>query len=131
MKKLLLAVSALCAAAFGLPASSWAATYEKFDPATFEAAVKQGGPVLVDVKAWWCPVCASQNRTIKAAVADPRFAALRIFELNYDKQRPQWQALSVRKQGTLIGYRGGRESGRLQFVTEKAQIEGLLAGLVR
>ncbi|MFX5873795.1 hypothetical protein ABTE93_20110, partial [Acinetobacter baumannii] len=57
-----------------------AATVQKFDAAAFNAAKAAGKPVLVDVKAWWCPVCGSQNRTIKAAVTgNPAYDKLVIF----------------------------------------------------
>lgn len=130
MRKFMIAFG-LAAASFNVAAPALAATTQKFSQQAFEAAVRRGEPVLVDVKASWCPTCASQDRTIKATIADPRFARLKIFELDYDSQKPQWQALRVNKQGTLIGYRGGREAGRLQFVTDKVQITGLLDGLVR
>jgi thioredoxin 1 len=117
-------------AALSLAAAAQAAEVRKFDTASLAAAQAQGRPILVDVKAWWCPVCASQNRTIKAAIADPRYSNLLILELNYDGQKPEWRALNVRKQATLIAYRGRRELGRIEFKTDKAQINALLASTV-
>lgn len=108
-----------------------AAEVKKFDVASFEAAKAAGRPILVDVKAWWCPVCGSQNRTIKAAVANPGYDKLVIFEVNYDSQRAEWKALGVRKQGTLIGYKGRTEVGRVEFKTDKAVINNLLQTVVK
>lgn len=116
-------------AAFATPAN--AAETRKFDAASFAAAQSQGRPILVDVKAWWCPVCASQDRTIKAAITDPKYAPLVIFEIDYDKQKAEWKALNVRKQSTLIAYRGTRELGRMEYDTNKAKINALLASTVR
>ena len=108
-----------------------AAEVRKFDSASFEAAKAAGRPILVDVKAWWCPVCGSQNRTIKAATAgNPAYDKLVIFEINYDSQKPEWQALGVRKQGTLIGYKGRSEIGRIEFKTDKPLINGFLGKIV-
>lgn len=45
-----------------------AAEFRNFDHAAFTAAQAQGRPILLDVHAWWCPVCASQNHTIKKTV---------------------------------------------------------------
>ncbi len=112
-------------AAIAAPVS--AAEVRAFDQAGFAAAQAAGRPILVDVKAWWCPVCASQNHTIKQAVASPAYNKLLILEINYDKQKPSWQALGVRKQGTLIAYRGRQEVGRLEFRTDRDEISGLLA----
>jgi thioredoxin 1 len=112
-------------------APAHAAEVRKFDVAAFNAAKAQNRSVLVDVKAWWCPVCASQNRTIKRIVADPAYNQLIIFELNFDTQKAERQALSVNRQATLIGYRGQRQVGRLDFVTDKEKIGSLLAATVR
>lgn len=119
------------AAAVAVAAPASAAETRKFDAASFAAAQVQGRPILVDVKAWWCPVCASQGRTIKAAVTDPKYAPLVIFEIDYDKQKPEWKRLNVRKQSTLIAYRGTRELGRIEYETDKAKINALLATTVR
>lgn len=108
-----------------------AAEVRKFDAASFAAAKAAGRPILVDVKAWWCPVCGSQNRTIKAATAgNPAFDKLVIFEINYDSQKPEWKALGVRKQGTLIGYKGRTEIGRVEFKTDKPLINDFLRKIV-
>ena len=108
-----------------------AAEVRKFDAAAFNTAKAQNRSILVDVKAWWCPVCASQNRTIKRIVTDPAYNQLIIFELNFDTQKAERTALSVTRQATLIGYRGKRQVGRLDFVTDKAKIGDLLAATLR
>jgi thioredoxin 1 len=123
-------VPALVAVA-AVASPAYAAQVQKFDRAAFVAAQAAGKPILVEVKAWWCPVCASQGSTIKKIAADPAYGQLVIFEVNYDSQKPEWQAFGVRKQGTLISFRGKRELGRLEFVTDKAQIGALLANTVR
>lgn len=120
----------LCAALFAaisLAAPAIAAEYKPFDRATFDAAQKQGRPTLVEVNAWWCPVCASQTGTIKATVADPAYANLLILRINFDKQKPEWQAFGVTKQSTLIVFKRGRELGRVSYITDKTKIRDLLA----
>jgi thioredoxin-like negative regulator of GroEL len=107
-----------------------AAEVRKFDRASFGAAQAQGRPILLDVKAWWCPVCASQSRTIKSALTDHKYDKLVIFEINYDTQKPEWQSFGVNRQATLIAFKGTHPSGRLDFVTDKDQITGLLNALV-
>ena len=104
-----------------------AAEIRRFDSAGFAAAQAAGRPILVDVKAWWCPVCASQNATLKAALPAATYDRLLVLEVDFDKQKKEWKALGVHKQGTLIGYHGRREVGRLEFRTDKAEINGLLA----
>lgn len=89
-------------------------------------AQAKGRPILVEVKAWWCPVCASQGRTIMATTAAPQYNNLLILSINYDKQKAEWKALGAQKQSTLIGYNGAREVGRVVYTTDKAAINGLL-----
>jgi thioredoxin 1 len=119
----------LSAAVIAAPAS--AATHLPFEREAFESAKAAGKPVLVDVNAPWCPVCASQGRTIKATVKDPKYRNLIIFSIDYDKQKEEWKRLGAQKQSTLIGYRAGREVGRVAYTTDKAAITALLASTVR
>ena len=119
------------AASLAVIAPANAAEEKNFDRAAFAAAQAEGRPILVDVKAWWCPVCASQNSTIKKAVTSPDYAKLIIFNVNYDKQKDVLPAFGVNKQATLIAYRGKRQTGRLDFVTDRAQINALLASTLR
>jgi thioredoxin 1 len=108
-----------------------AAEFKPFDRATFDAAQKAGRPILVEVQAWWCPVCASQSKTIKATVIAPAYAKLLVLRINYDKQKSEWQAFAVQKQSTLITFKGGRELGRVSYITDKAKIQALLAMTTR
>jgi len=108
-----------------------AATESPFSVSALHAAQAKGEPILVDVAAWWCPTCASQHSTIKKLIADKRLDHLHIFKLNYDTQKPEWQALGVHRQGTLIGFTGKREVGRLEFQTDEALIGQLLYTTVK
>ena len=112
-------------------APAQAAEQRNFDTVAFAAAQAQGRPILVDVKAWWCPVCASQGRSIKAVVASPDYNTLIIFNVNYDRQKDVLRRFAVTKQGSLIGFRGNRQTGRLDYVTDRAQIGTLLASTLR
>ena len=62
--------------------------------------------------------------------SDRRYNSLVIFELNYDSQKAEWRSLNVRKQATLIAYKGRRELSRIEFKTDKAQINALLASTI-
>jgi thioredoxin 1 len=118
-------------AIIAIAAPAHAAQVRKFDSTAFAAAKAQNLPILVDVKAWWCPVCASQNRKIKRITANPAYNQLVIFELNFDTQKAEWKALGVQRQGTLIGFHGQRQTGRLDFITDEGKITELLAATVR
>jgi thioredoxin-like negative regulator of GroEL len=109
---------------------SRAAEFKEFDASAFAAAESQGRPVLLDVSAWWCPVCASQNATIKQTVGAAAYAKLLILHIDFDRQEAIWRGFDVVKQATLIGFKGKREVGRLEFVTDKDQIKSLLNTVV-
>ncbi len=119
------ALTAVAAVSFAAPAA--AAERQPFTAAALAAAQAKGRPILVEVKAWWCPVCASQGRTIKATTAAPQYNSLLILSINYDTQKAEWKALGVTKQSTLIGYKGKQEVGRVIYTTDKVAINGLLA----
>lgn len=123
-------LSAAAVSAFAAATSANAAEQRKFDTSTFAAAQAANRPVLVEVAAWWCPVCASQGRTIKAAIANPAYDKLLVLRLDYDSQKVEWKKLGATKQATLIGFRGNREVGRVVFQTDKQKIGELLAATV-
>jgi thiol:disulfide interchange protein len=120
-------LAAAVALAVSVSAPAFAAEFQPYSKAALTAAQAQGRPVLVDVKAWWCPVCASQSRTIKETTAAPAYNKLLVLSIDYDKQKDDWKALGVYKQSTLIGYRGAKELGRVIYKTDKAAINALLA----
>ena len=126
-----LIVATAIASAIVSAAPAAAVEYAPFTRAAFEAAQATGQPILVDVAAWWCPVCASQEHTIKEAVSDPRYTHLTIFKINFDKQKAEWKSFGVTKQATLIAFKGRREIGRIAFQTDKTLITNLLQSTVR
>ena len=123
----------LIAAAATIVAAQPALAVERqpYSAAALHSAQAQGRSVLVDVAAWWCPVCKSQEAKIKRITADPRFAKLLILRLDFDGQKNEWRALGANKQATLIGYKGRREVGRVAFQTDEALIADLLGKTIR
>lgn len=125
------------AIAFAAPAAlvaampAQAAEFADFDRAAFDAAQAQGRPILLDVHAWWCPVCASQARTIKRLATPQTYPGLIVFRINYDRQKDVWRGFGVTKQATLIAFHGRRETGRIAFMTDKAKIADLIASTGR
>jgi len=108
-----------------------AAETRPFDRAAFAAAQEADRPILVEVKAWWCPVCGSQGRTIRETVADPAYRDLIVFQINYDKQKGELPQFQVTRQGTILAYKGAQQVGRLDFVTDKPRIRALIAQTLR
>lgn len=125
----LVSAAVLAAGAFVAGPAS-AAEFRSFDRAAFTAAQAQGKPILVEVAAWWCPVCHSQEGTVKRTVAASDYDKLIVFKINYDRQKDEWKSFGVDKQGTLIGFHGTHEVGRIRFRTDKTEIANLLATTV-
>ncbi len=115
------AATALVLAFVGAPAS--ATTYSQ---SAFDAARKAGDPILVHVTAPWCSTCTAQKPIVDHLHAEPAFKNFRIFDVDFDSQKPLLRKLGVRMQSTLIVYKGEREEGRLSGATSPRAIKALL-----
>lgn len=127
---LALAVPASAALANHAPGHSQAASAVRFVPftqAAFDAAKAQGKPILVEVHAPWCPICAAQQAGIAAAQNDPANRGLVVFRIDFDSQKAAQRPLRVTRQSTLIAFNGTRETGRLLGDTNAAAIARLIA----
>lgn len=107
-------------------APAQAATVQPFSAAALEAAQRQGRPILVDVYADWCPVCRAQHNVLGRLLPKKEFENLVVLRLNFDTQKDAWKKLGVRRQSTLIVFRGSNEVRRSVAVTDSSAIEQLL-----
>jgi thioredoxin 1 len=121
----LASVAMLPLAVLAAPAPAFAIERQVYSDAAFKAAQKAGKPILIEVHAPWCPVCVAQDRTIASlSAAHPD---LMIFRIDYDSQKPLWTKFGAQKQSTLIAFRGGKETGRIAYVSDEASLAKLLA----
>lgn len=104
----------------------WALDKQLFVPTSFEAALKTGKPILVEVSASWCPVCKTQAPILNEIVAQSRFKDLVFLDIDFDSQKEALRGLRVIQQSTLIVFKDGREVGRSVGDTNRASIEALL-----
>lgn len=58
-----------------------------FDAAAFEAAQAAGKPILVEVHADWCPVCAKQKPITGKLLSRPEFRTYSSFTVDFDGQK--------------------------------------------
>lgn len=105
---------------------AFAAETAPFDQTRFAAAQKEGRPILVDIRASWCPICAAQKPIIERLSAKPEFKTLMIFTVDFDKQKDAVRDFGAQMQSTLIGFKGMKETGRSVGDTEEPSIEHLL-----
>jgi thiol-disulfide isomerase/thioredoxin len=104
-----------------------AAEIVPFSQPAFEAAQKQGKPILVQITASWCPVCAKQKPILSHLLAEPRFKDMVVYNIDFDAQKDLVREMGAQKQSTLIVFTGSSEKGRSTGETDPAAIEGLLA----
>ena len=97
-----------------------------FDAKAFEAAQTAGQPVLVEVSAPWCPICAKQKPILANLATKPKFKDLAHFDIDFDSQKDLLRKFNVRMQSTLIVFKGRQEVGRSTGDTNAASIERLL-----
>jgi len=121
----------LAAVATGLATgAASAAARVPFDRAAFDAAVKAGGPVLVDVSATWCATCHAQEAVLADLMQFPPYDAFKTFVVDYDTEKDIMRSFGTQQRSTLIVYKGGAEVGRLTGDTRADVIEALLARAV-
>lgn len=99
---------------------------EPFESRAFEAALAEGGPVLVEVYAPWCPVCRAQTVILTDLAAEPQYSALRIIKVDFDSQKDVVRAFGAQFQSTLILFVGGAEVARSVGDTSPASIASML-----
>ena len=104
-----------------------AASEQNYDKAAFAAAQAAGKPILVDIAASWCPVCAAQRPILEKLTADPAFKDLVVFKVDFDAQKDVVRAMGAQMQSTLIVFHGSTEQGRSTGDTNAGSIQALLA----
>lgn len=97
-----------------------------FNQTQFAAAQQAGRPILVDIRASWCPVCAAQQPIIEKLTADPAYKDLLIFRVDFDSQKDVVRGFGARSQSTLIAFHGPVETSRSVGDTDTDSIAKLL-----
>ena len=98
-----------------------------YTPAAFEAAQHAGKPILVEIHASWCPVCAAQAPILSELLSQPQYKEMVVFRVDFDSQKDAVKSFKARDQSTLIAYKGTHEAGRSVGDTHKGSIEALLS----
>jgi thiol:disulfide interchange protein len=92
--------------------------------------VAEGKPILLDIRADWCPTCAAQAPVIRELMAQSKFKDVTTFTIDFDKDTALLKAYNVSFQSTLIVMMGKQEMGRSVGDTSQDDIEHLLSSVV-
>src|SRR5271168_1870279 len=101
MEVILLSVAAAILLFFGVAGSAFAAQPVPFTHSAFAAAQAVGKPILVDVTAPWCPVCARQHPILSELEQRPELRDLVVFDVDFDSQKDTLKQFGVHMQSTL------------------------------
>ncbi|VVB46065.1 Thioredoxin [Beijerinckiaceae bacterium RH AL1] len=122
-----LAVFAMVAVAFALPALAADNAPQPFTEAAFDAAQKAGKPILIDTFATWCDICARQKPIIDKLLSEAEFKNLVTFRVDFDTQKDVMRKFNARLQSTLIAFRGDKEVARSVGETQPEWIEDVMS----
>ena len=123
-RRSLLVVAAL-AALYGAPA--FAAERIDYTPSAFDAALKDGKSILVEIHAPWCPTCKAQKPILADIETKPEYRDLVVVHVDFDSQKDAVKRFGARVQSTLITFKDGKETGRSVGQTDPAAIVALVA----
>lgn len=103
-----------------------AATEAPYTQQAFAASQHEDKPILVDISATWCPICAKQHPIIDQLAESPAFGELVIYKVDFDTQKDVVRSFGAQMQSTLIVFHGAKEKGRSVGDTDPDSIKALL-----
>ncbi len=97
-----------------------------YSKAEFLKAQEDGKSVVIDVAAWWCPVCRIQKSRITSLIEDEvEFKNTTVFVVSNGDSETK-QEFGVSSRGTVIAFKGKTEKSRLVLETDKEKLRELL-----
>ncbi|MES2182210.1 MAG: thioredoxin family protein [Pseudomonadota bacterium] len=97
-----------------------------YNQANFDALQKAGKSILLEVHAPWCPTCRVQAPIINELLEEKEYQAITLLRIDFDSQKDALKKFNVSKQGTLIVFKGEKETGRSTGDTAFEKIEALV-----
>ncbi|MFP5389984.1 MAG: thioredoxin family protein [Gammaproteobacteria bacterium] len=122
MKRSALLVAALTLGAIRLAS---AAEPRPFNQKDFDKLAHDRAAVVVEVYAPWCPTCKAQKPIVDSLAKQSAYQDVVVLSVDFDTDKTILQQLRVSVQGTLIAFKGGKETARSVGATSPAAIEGI------
>ncbi|MGE3702994.1 MAG: thioredoxin family protein [Hyphomicrobiaceae bacterium] len=111
---------------FAPAGAALAASQAPYTQQAFAASQHEDKPILVDISATWCPICAKQHPIIDQLAESPMFGNLVIYKVDFDTQKDVVRSFGAQMQSTLIVFHGSKEKGRSVGDTDLDSIKALL-----
>ena len=124
-RRRLVACAALAAALLAAPA--YAGETIPYTQPAFDAALKDGKPILVEIHATWCTICKAQAAVLAGLEKDAKFQNLLVVHVDFDSQKDAMRRFGARERSTLITFKNGKETARSVGDTDPASIADLVA----
>lgn len=121
MRRFLIALAALA-----VTATVSLAQFQEMERTKFEALVKSNAPVVVHTHEWWCTTCRSQANVLESLKKDPKFSKVAVLRASTSGNRDVLEPMKVTSRSIIVVFSGGKEIGRLSWITDEAQIRALL-----
>src|SRR5215469_11381317 len=90
-----------------------AGQFQKYSDETFKQLQSEGKPILVEINADWCPICAKQRPIVDRLTEGNSLKDVQILVVSFDGQKAVVRSFGANMQSTLIAYHGDKETGRL------------------
>lgn len=103
-------------------------SFKNFEAALFAKAQESEQTILLDFYASWCPTCRRQKPVLDALLASEEFKEVVPFLVDYDTAAELKKELGVRRQSTLVVFKGKKEVGRSIGVTDSNELRNLILG---
>ena len=108
------------------PLSSQASAQQPYSDQAFKAAQDAGKPVLIEIHADWCPTCKAQLPILDKLSAQPAYAPIERFRVDFDSQKNLVKRFKATTQSTLVLYKGKTEVARSVGETDEGRIRAML-----
>jgi len=125
MMKLLSAIATTALLAVSIVPAANAFEFKAYDPATVDAAIASGRPVVVHVYAPWCLQCRAQETILGRLSTDASYDGISFYRVDYDNQKDVVEALGTPR-STLIAFSGGAEIAKMSWGTSTQAVVSVL-----
>lgn len=108
--------------------ATWASagTIKPYDQAAFDKLAAEGKPIVLSIRAPWCPTCAKQDPIQSELMKKPEYRDYTLFTIDYDSQKDLLKKYKVAMQSTIVVFHGKSEVGRSVGDTREMSIDALM-----